>query len=373
MKIVIVSCFAVSHRLEYIEQTMKELGYDVKIIVADFNHKEKKKIINKNNDYTYINTKKYKRNMSFQRIYSHYNFSKKVVKELKRFNPDIIYSMIPPNFLSKYIIKYKKKNKRVKVIFDIIDLWPETIPNNKLKKILAIPFKYWSNLRNKNLKDADFVITECELYKKCLRNELPKNTTTIHLVDKYFGYKDSIKEEIIQIAYLGSINNIIDIDLIINILNEIKQYKSIKIHIIGEGESRQEFIEKLKENEIQYQYYGKVFEDNSKYNIFNKCQFGINVMKESTCVGLTLKSIDYFKFGLPIINNIKEDTMKIVEKYDVGFNIKESNLEEIALCISRMKKEEFIQMKENVSNMYKKEFEIEILKNKIKDIMEKIA
>lgn len=41
-------------------------------------------------------------------------------------------------------------------------------------------------------------------------------------------------------------------------------------------------------------------------------------MKDNVCVGLTMKSIDYFQHGLPIINNIQEDTTEIVKQYKVG-------------------------------------------------------
>ena len=50
--------------------------------------------------------------------------------------------------------------------------------------------------------------------------------------------------------------------------------------------------------------------------------FCINIMKESVCVGLTMKSMDYFEYGIPLLNNIKGDTWKIIEKYGVGYNLK---------------------------------------------------
>ena len=53
-----------------------------------------------------------------------------------------------------------------------------------------------------------------------------------------------------------------------------------------------------------------------------QCHFGINIMKESVCVGLTMKSMDYFEYGIPLLNNIKGDTWKIIEKYGVGYNLK---------------------------------------------------
>ena len=44
-------------------------------------------------------------------------------------------------------------------------------------------------------------------------------------------------------------------------------------------------------------------------------------MKTSVCVGLTMKSMDYFEFGLPIINNISGDTWNIVDNRLCGINV----------------------------------------------------
>ena len=49
------------------------------------------------------------------------------------------------------------------------------------------------------------------------------------------------------------------------------------------------------------------------------------MMKKMVCVGLTMKSIDYFEFGLPLINNIKGDTWDIIEKEKCGINISIDN------------------------------------------------
>ena len=47
--------------------------------------------------------------------------------------------------------------------------------------------------------------------------------------------------DVLRFAYIGSINNIIDIPLIISTLIEIKNNK-IEFHIIGDGKQRNVFI-----------------------------------------------------------------------------------------------------------------------------------
>ena len=48
---------------------------------------------------------------------------------------------------------------------------------------------------------------------------------------------------------------------------------------------------------------------------------GINIYKRHLNIGLTLKSIDYFRYGLPLLNSIPGDTSEFVKKYGVGVNI----------------------------------------------------
>ena len=124
----------------------------------------------------------------------------------------------------------------------------------------------------------------------------------------------------LHIAYLGSINHIIDMELIVDILRFVDQKKKVRLHVIGDGESREVFLEKLEAQGIETEYYGILYEEEKKQKIFQQCSFGINVMKESVRVGLTMKSVDYFCYGLPLINNIQGDTWKLIRQYGIGVN-----------------------------------------------------
>ena len=75
----------------------------------------------------------------------------------------------------------------------------------------------------------------------------------------------------------------------------------VTLHIIGDGESKQELIDAAKAGGATVEYHGKIHDPQDKQDIFDKCHFGLNIMK-SVCVGLTMKSIDGFLS--PIINNI---------------------------------------------------------------------
>ena len=54
--------------------------------------------------------------------------------------------------------------------------------------------------------------------------------------------------------------------------------------------------------------------------IFDQCWFGINVLREDLAIGITMKSISYFRGGLPIINTVQGDTSRFVEECNIGIN-----------------------------------------------------
>ncbi|MFR5683191.1 MAG: glycosyltransferase [Clostridia bacterium] len=288
---------------------------------------------------------------------------------------DLIYVIAPPNSLVKEFVKYRKKT-HLKVIIDIYDLWPESMPLEKVKKVLAFPLVYWRELRDKNLKYADLVITECDLYQEILKKELVNsNTGTVYLtrnLDAPIEISKKISIDIIQLAYLGSINNIINIELILQVLLEIQRYKKVILHIIGNGENKQKFLESLDSNHIEYIYYGEIYDAKKQKEIFNKCLFGINLMKSNVCVGLTMKSLDYFKFGLPILNNIQGDTKKLVEERNIGYNLKAENIKEIAKKISGLSKEEILTFKENTKEVFYDLFSNEMYDRKMDELISKI-
>ena len=78
-------------------------------------------------------------------------------------------------------------------------------------------------------------------------------------------------------------------------------------------------------------------------------------MKESVCVGLTMKSIDYFQHGLPIINNIPADTAELVEKYGVGVNIVDG-LSNLAIQVIQSGNNETINMRAKSLEVFRGNF-----------------
>jgi glycosyltransferase involved in cell wall biosynthesis len=348
MKIVILNCFETNeNRVQGVYDYFINKDNEVIVIQSDFKHIMKFCRKDEIENHIFIRTKPYYKNLSVERLMSHYRFSKDAMSVVKQENPDILYVIFPPNSLVKFAAKYKKTIPQVKLIFDIMDLWPETLPIGKAKRFP--PFTFWRSMRNKNLKYADFVITECDLFRTVLDHAVSDvKTKTIYLSKKTVDVvkNPQLSEVEIHLAYLGSINNIIDITMIREIIKVINGFRPVTLHIIGDGEKKEELINAAESVGATVKYYGKIYDSQEKQAIFDKCHFGLNIMKESVCVGLTMKSIDYFQHGLPILNNIKSDTAEIVERHKIGFNLTNNLFFETIVSIVNLQNYEILEMKE---------------------------
>ena len=329
-------------RAEVVGEYLKEKGVEVTYIYSDFSHREKKRLDRSEPDHIYIETLPYRRNLSWQRMQSQIDFAKKTENKLKELEFDLLYVLIPGNSLVPMGVNaVENKADKPKLVFDIIDLWPESLRLGKLEGIW--PFTYWKCLRDRDINKADLIITECDLYREKLKLDPQKSVTM------YWGKKESLTDNLglipdkndpetekndstgkqgkdLQIAYLGAINNIIDIDGIVRLLQKLNcklktEGRNVLLHVIGDGENRITFLQALESAGIRYIYHGAVFDEAEKGSILNHCSYGLNMMKPGVCVGMTMKSIDYWSRGLPVINNIPGDTRRLCREESLGINV----------------------------------------------------
>lgn len=356
MKIAIVCTFDTCFdRVRLLKSYYKMVSDEVIVIASDFSHVHKEKYKNESADIL-IDAKPYYKNLSIARLKSHYDFAKKVEIVIEQIKPDYIHSFIPANSLTKFLSKYKIKNPSTKLVYDIIDLWPETLPINRFKQ--HFPFTLWKNIRDNYLDDADIVFTECHLFQEILHKDLNEKYHTLYwskqeaMLDSKFKYdSDSI-----SFCYLGSINNIIDIDLIINFLVECRKYKPVNLHIIGKGESKDIFINKATTQNINVIDHGVIYSQEEKQKIFDVCNYGLNVMKSSVVVGLTMKSLDYMCGALPLINTIQGDTKNLCEEDNIGININKDNIKDVAYNVCHESEQELKERRNNIRHVYTKCF-----------------
>jgi len=374
-KVLIVSCFIdkIENARPYLAYKFFRNNYDVKVIYSEFSHTFKKYIKYEDENFISVKTLGYKRNISFSRILSHIIFALKIKGIIKKEKPDLIYVTIPPNAVAYSVIKIAGKNKEKKVIIDIVDIWPETLP-------IPIVFKryfnffvgwFWKYLRNYALKRADYIVCQSNYFTQKLALK-GNNVQVIHLakIIKYYEkpIADVTSGKAIKIAYLGSMNTITDFDTLLKI-SKTPGLNNIEIILIGDGERKDWLLSVLKENNIKYTYFGKIFEEEKKKEILSKCDFGFNGYKSNTEVALSYKSIDYLSYGLPLINSAKNDTWDCVEKYNIGFNYNENSVDQLIRNLKTLNDGELVRMKKNSYQCFLENFTWDKYKTRMSDIL----
>jgi glycosyltransferase involved in cell wall biosynthesis len=329
--------------------------------------------INFDKNFISVKTLSYKRNISFSRILSHIVFASKTKGIIKKEKPDLIYVTIPPNTAAYSTIKIASNNKKIKVIIDIVDIWPETLPIPIVCKRYFNFFVgwFWKYLRNYALKRADYIICQSNYFKQKLTLK-GNNIQVIHLA-KIIKYREKptvnvASGKVTKIAYLGSMNTITDFDILLKI-SKVLGLNNIELILIGDGEKKDWLLSALKENNIKHTYFGKIFEEEKKKKILSKCDFGFNGYKSNTEVALSYKSIDYLSYGLPLINSAKNDTWDCVEKHNIGFNYNENTIDQLIENLKTLKSKELEKMKKNAYQCFLENFTWDKYEAQMSDVL----
>ncbi len=251
-KCVCVSCFDYyAIRMKGILIYFSSKNFDTSYLIPDYNHFSGKASIIQDDRTILIHVPAYKKNMSFTRLYSHYAFAKGVYKILCEKMPDVIYCMFPPNILIREIIKFKRNFKNTRVIFDMYDSWPESMPKLKNSKLFALPFKLWKGLRENYIAEADLVVCVSKACEDFLKTTHPNLNTKILFPSPDAAKVEELPKHEFDIAdkitfcHLGNVNYIVDTDLAVKLLSKLAKHKKIYIHFIGAGNGLDDFISAL--------------------------------------------------------------------------------------------------------------------------------
>lgn len=354
MDIVIVSqylrdieCFESNNsRFVYIAKLLAmSKNNNVEIITSDFNHTKKEKFnkIGKLDGVkiTACHEPGYPKNVCLKRFNSHKKLSKNIKEYLeKRRKPDIIYCAIPSLAVGKIVAQYAEKNG-VRFVIDIQDLWPEAF-----KMVFKIPllsnaiFYPMKRQANYIYKCADDIIAVSDTYRDRATsvNKKYKNKLTVFLGTN-LEYFDKCKEKnikhyndnIIRIAYIGTLGHSYNIKTIIDALELLKEkYNNLNFLVMGSGPLKNQFEAYAKDKNINCEFTGRL-EYPEMVGTLCSCDIAVNPITHGAAQSIINKVGDYAAAGLPVINTQENlEYRNLVEKYNIGYNCENSNKQDIA-------------------------------------------
>ena len=160
-------------RLSLYAKWFEAHGYEVRYVTSDFNHFTKRPIDKgmMPDCMKFVHVIPYRKNLSIRRIISHCFFSFKVLIFLFRNRPEVVVGVLPCNSLGAMLWLFKKWHPELRLLVDVTDMWPESLPMPKIKQILKPFMAFWRGLRTLGVDAATSgVICECELFREALLN-----------------------------------------------------------------------------------------------------------------------------------------------------------------------------------------------------------
>ena len=382
-----------------LSQHLRRNGYEAYIIASStnntfFEYKDKITTLNYDGE-TFIIIKAPNYNSNVKRAISSFIFQRTLWKKRNRLpKPDVIVSDFA-GFFGNVFLKWKKKYG-TKVIYDILDLWPEGFVDMGLIKRNSLLARILYKQEYKSYKNADSIIFSFKGGKDYIvdkkwdvasggKVDVSDVGYLNNGVDLAFFNKNA-NEEILddqdlhsncfKAIYLGSMSLFNGLEIIIEAARILKEqgHSSIKILMFGYGNRE----EALKELADKYQLDNIVFKGklDKKYAPYVLCHSNLNLFtfKETNLLKYGVspnKLFMYFASGKPVLSMIKP-AYDIVEERRCGFSVN-NNPQEVADAILRfanMNKKEYEEYCNN-SKQVAEEFDYKYLVNELIRLIEK--
>lgn len=396
MNIIIVANFpgmmdgSYTDRFCYLAKLMRERGHNVELVVSDFCHDNKTVRYYKVNELypykvTFLHEDPYMRNVSLQRLKSHFKWGKQVGKYLKTVDkPDVIFCAMPSITVSREVAKYCKRNE-VKFVVDLQDLWPEAFAmsvSNKLLQQAFLPMKWYADA---SYKAADLAVAVSDTYVNRILevNKRLRTGVSVFLGNdgEAFDYGrnkfqlERNDDEII-VGYIGNMSTSYDIPCVLDALAKVKQRgrlkQSIRFVLVGGGVDEDKFKEYAKKIYPNTSFLGR---KNYQEMAGILCCFDIvvNPIVKGSVASIINKVGDYALSGKPVVNTQEsEEYRKLVDLYDCGINCECENVEQVADAIEKLALDPELRMKmgKNAAQLGRERFDRRYTYSKIIEAVE---
>ncbi len=358
-----------------LSQHLNEAGYKVIIVCGSQIHGTKKHLLEGRGGFEFVEfdgaqflvlkTMTYTGN-SAKRVLSSIKFQHAVWSLRKKLPvPDVIVSDFAGLF-GNVFLKYKR-NYRTRVIYDVLDLWPEDFIDMGYIKKGSILAKLLYFMEYKSYRDSDGIIFSFEGGRDYILEKgwdkahggnvdinkigYLNNGVDLESVDRNMSElilkDDDLDTDKYKVAYLGAIRRANDLDVVVEAAKILQDRRenNIILLIYGDGDHREELETKVDEYGLtNIKFKGRLSVEYAP-NMLSRCNINIfNFMNTPiTRFGLSPnKLFMYFASGRPVLATLKP-------KYDMvsGRNcgiITENNPKAIAdgiIRFSNMPKEEY--------------------------------
>lgn len=315
------------HRMCKWKSQLECEGFRVIFFTTDFEHQRKKWVQEFPDGYFMLKSYiPYKKNISFRRLLNHFFLGLSLFKALQGQSqkPDVIIVSYPTILLAFASILFGKI-RRVKVIVDVRDKWPDVFLIHPIFILFIWPLFM---IKKIIFSKADHLIAISPHYYKWaspyriiqMCNVLPLAQPNVKKVKRYLSASEPI-----HLIFSGTLGSTYDLNMIISIHDILIEKKiNFVIDVCGDGPKK-----KWLEDQIIFKKNIKLHGWLNKSDLqvkLDNAQFGLMFYNENAPQGWPNKLVEYMANGLPIINTLSGESWDLIEQEDLGINCKSSDL-----------------------------------------------
>lgn len=364
MKIVIIANFPANlngsnakGRFTYLGEMLCNRGHQVEMIVSDFEHGRKKHREENSIKQEAYKTKikvlyepGYPDNISFKRLWSHYQWGKNVGRYLNSIEkPDVVYCAIPSLTASVRAAKYCNR-VGAKFVIDVQDLWPEAFVlaiRNKLLQKAFLPIAWYIN---KAYSEADLVLAVSDTYANRALSVNKKDAKRLSIFlgndgELFDDARDSQKIEkpdgVLQLCYIGTLGYSYDLKCAIDglaIYNKEVGLPPMQFVVMGGGPLADEFEQYAHQMNIDAVFTGALPYTEMVAKMCS-CDILINPIVKGAAQSITNKVGDYALAGLPVVSTQENQEYRdYLDQYQCGINCRVGNAQDVADALIKLAK-----------------------------------
>ncbi len=276
----------------------------------------------------------YQKNISFGRIFYEIKFGENFYHLAKEYPPpDLIVLAHPPLFSDKPVVKYAKE-RQIKLVVDVFDLWPElfsvVIPK-PIRKLGVFLFSPLRSRRDKLISNADGVVALTADYFDVVMKDLTKNekkTLTVYVGVDIKKFDQDAKKKTsslfpkkwvnstgpMTIICAGTLGDAYDLPTVAQAMRDLIQSDiNVRLLVAGDGPKKNIFELLEKEFPDHVAYIGSV---DAKHlpSLYRKCDIGLCSYAKGSTVYMPTKFYDYLAAGVAILNSLDGEIKRLVSK-----------------------------------------------------------
>ena len=194
-------------------------------------------------------------------------------------------------------------------------------------------------------------------------------------LDEFDSYKSEFckDENVIKLAYIGTLGASYNINLITEAVNQLKEKYNIKFIVMGEGPLRQEFENYAKQLDAPCEFTGRLAYSEMVRQL-TQCDIAVNPITKGSAGSIINKVGDYAAAGLPVINTQEcQEYADLLTTYNAGYNC-DNTVEDVKEKIEQLinNKELRLEMGKNNRKLAEDKFDRKTTYNKIVELIKSI-